>query len=57
MGLGGAERLVVDAASGLKARGYDVTIVTNYHDPDRAFEETIDGSLNVSHLEFVELLK
>lgn len=47
LGLGGAERLIVDAAVGLQRRGYDVTIFTGYHNPNHAFPETIDGSLKV----------
>jgi hypothetical protein len=40
---GGAERLVVDAALGLKARGHSVDIYTSHHDPSHCFEETKDG--------------
>ncbi|HEX2658347.1 MAG TPA: glycosyltransferase, partial [Polyangia bacterium] len=47
LGLGGAERLVVDAALELQARGHAVTIFTATHDRDRAFPETTDGSLQV----------
>jgi alpha-1,3/alpha-1,6-mannosyltransferase len=51
LGLGGAERLVVDAAVGLlrhqKVVPASVTMVTNYHNPKRAFTETVDGSLRV----------
>ena len=41
--LGGAERLVVDAAVALKERGHEVVIFTSRHDPKRCFEETRDG--------------
>ena len=41
--LGGAERLVVDAALGLKKLGHSVDIYTSYHDPGHCFEETRDG--------------
>jgi hypothetical protein len=41
--LGGAERLVVDAAVGLQEAGHQVTIYTNHHDPSHCFEETRDG--------------
>lgn len=47
LGLGGAERLIVDAAVGLKQRGYDVVVYTGYHDKNHAFPETIDGTLRV----------
>lgn len=41
--LGGAERLVVDAAVALKNRGHEIVIFTSRHDPKRCFEETRDG--------------
>lgn len=47
LGLGGAERLVVDAAIELQARGHEVVIFTAGHDPERAFPETVDGRLDV----------
>jgi hypothetical protein len=37
---GGAERLVVDVASALKAEGHDVRILTSHHDRTHCFEET-----------------
>ena len=40
LGIGGAERLVVDAAVGLQKAGHDVTIYTAHHDPGHSFEET-----------------
>ena len=43
--LGGAERLVVDAALGLQQLGHRVDIYTSYHDPGHSFEETRDGEL------------
>eukprot|EP00210_Caulerpa_lentillifera_P000942 g912.t1 len=45
LGLGGAERLVIDAALELKAKGNEVQIFTAFHDPKRCFVETIDGTL------------
>lgn len=48
LGIGGAERLVVDAASVLQARGHSVLIVTSHHDRSRCFEETRDGTLAVA---------
>ena len=47
LGLGGAERLVVDAAIELQARGHEVVLYTAGHDPRRAFPETVDGRLDV----------
>eukprot|EP00088_Acartia_fossae_P016935 TRINITY_DN1954_c0_g1_i4.p1 TRINITY_DN1954_c0_g1~~TRINITY_DN1954_c0_g1_i4.p1 ORF type:complete len:430 (-),score=71.82 TRINITY_DN1954_c0_g1_i4:352-1641(-) len=47
LGIGGAERLVVDAALALQQRGHQVTILTAHHDPKHAFEETRDGQLKV----------
>jgi alpha-1,3/alpha-1,6-mannosyltransferase len=47
LGIGGAERLVVDAALELAARGHAATIYTAAHDPAHAFPETRDGRLDV----------
>jgi len=47
LGLGGAERLVVDAALELQQRGHTVALFTATHDRARAFPETTDGSLDV----------
>jgi alpha-1,3/alpha-1,6-mannosyltransferase len=56
LGLGGAERLVVDAALELGLRGHRVSIFTGGHDPARAFVETVDGRLDVRvHGRFVPL--
>lgn len=41
LGVGGAERLVVDAACALKLRGHSVLLLTSHHDPNHAFEETM----------------
>lgn len=40
LGLGGAERLIVDAALALSLEGHVVTLYTSHYDKDRAFEET-----------------
>eukprot|EP00252_Welwitschia_mirabilis_P011301 TRINITY_DN25428_c0_g1_i1.p1 TRINITY_DN25428_c0_g1~~TRINITY_DN25428_c0_g1_i1.p1 ORF type:complete len:416 (-),score=81.60 TRINITY_DN25428_c0_g1_i1:105-1352(-) len=48
LGIGGAERLIVDAAVELASHGHEVRIFTAHHDPKRCFEETIDGRLAVS---------
>ncbi|KNZ79958.1 Alpha-1,3-mannosyltransferase ALG2 [Termitomyces sp. J132] len=50
LGIGGAERLVVDAALGLQERGHSVDIYTSHHDPNHCFEETKDGTLRVHHV-------
>lgn len=47
LGLGGAERLVVDAAKELQARGHRVVVYTGRHDPQNCFLETMDGTLEV----------
>ncbi|MHC4831912.1 MAG: glycosyltransferase [Planctomycetota bacterium] len=47
LGIGGAERLVIEAALSLQRRGHQVCIFTASHDPDRAFVETCDGTLDV----------
>ena len=48
LGIGGAERLVVDAALALKSRGHSVHMFTAHHDPGHCFEETADGTLAVT---------
>lgn len=48
LGIGGAERLVVDAALSLKGKGYDVQFVTSHHNPQHCFVETRDGTLPVT---------
>ncbi|KAL3140010.1 hypothetical protein ABBQ38_004293 [Trebouxia sp. C0009 RCD-2024] len=47
LGLGGAERLIVDAACELADRGHSVDVYTAYHDRNRCFPETISGSFPV----------
>jgi len=46
LGIGGAERLVIDAAVGLKSRGYKVTIYTSHRDVNHCFDEARDGMLS-----------
>jgi alpha-1,3/alpha-1,6-mannosyltransferase len=46
LGIGGAERLVIDAAVGLQNRGHKVTIFTSHCDPSHCFEEARDGKLS-----------
>ena len=48
LGIGGAERLVVDAAVGLLRKGHTVDIYTSHHDPTHCFAETRDGTLSVT---------
>ncbi|KIW12228.1 hypothetical protein PV08_09504 [Exophiala spinifera] len=47
LGIGGAERLIVDAAVGLQEQGHKVTIFTSHCDPQHCFEEARDGTLDV----------
>lgn len=50
LGIGGAERLVVDAALGLQSLGHSVDIYTSHHDKHHCFDETRDGRLRVHHV-------
>jgi hypothetical protein len=43
LGIGGAERLIIDAAVGLQELGHKVTIYTSHCDPQHCFEEARDG--------------
>lgn len=45
LGIGGAERLVIDAAVGLQNRGHKIVIFTSYCDPKHCFDEARDGEL------------
>ncbi|KAI9279629.1 alpha-1,3/1,6-mannosyltransferase ALG2 [Sporodiniella umbellata] len=47
LGIGGAERLVVDAAVGCQSKGHEVMMYTSHHDREHCFEETRDGTLSV----------
>lgn len=47
LGIGGAERLVVDAAMGLQDLGNQIDIYTSHCDPTHCFEEVSQGSLKV----------
>ncbi|KAJ2726246.1 Alpha-1,3-mannosyltransferase-like protein [Coemansia sp. Benny D115] len=51
LGIGGAERLVVDAAVSLQKLGHRVVIYTQHHDINHCFEETRDGTLEVRQLQ------
>lgn len=48
LGIGGAERLVVDAALALKSKGCVVRFITTHHDPNHCFAETKDGTFPVT---------
>lgn len=48
LGIGGAERLVVDAALALKSKGHEVELFTAHHDPGHCFAETKDGTFEVT---------
>ncbi|KAG6689105.1 hypothetical protein I3842_11G158300 [Carya illinoinensis] len=48
LGIGGAERLIVDAAVELASHGHNVHIFTAHHDRTRCFEETLAGSFMVT---------
>lgn len=47
LGIGGAERLVVDAGLALQQCGHSVEFLTNHHDQSHCFEETRNGTLKV----------
>jgi len=47
LGVGGSERLVVDAAVTLQRAGHRVTLFTAHHDPTHCFAPTRDGTLDV----------
>lgn len=47
LGIGGAERLVLDIAVALSDRGMEVAFVTNHFDEAHAFEELKDGKYQV----------
>ncbi len=54
LGIGGAERLIVDVAVGLQNLGHKVTIFTSHRDPKHCFEEARDG---VSDLCFLQIMR
>lgn len=47
LGIGGAERLIIDAAVSLQNLGHKVTIFTSHCDPQHCFDEARDGTLDV----------
>ncbi|XP_022848494.1 alpha-1,3/1,6-mannosyltransferase ALG2-like isoform X1 [Olea europaea var. sylvestris] len=48
LGIGGAERLIVDAAVELATRGHNVHVFTSHHEKSRCFEETVSGIFPVT---------
>lgn len=46
--VGGAERLIVDAACELVSHGHDVHVLTAHHDKNQCFEETVSGDIWIS---------
>lgn len=48
LGIGGAERLIVDAAVGLVSHGHNVHVFTAHHDKRRCFEETVNDTFPVT---------
>ena len=49
LGIGGAERLVIDAAVGLQRLDHKVTIFTSHRDPNHCFDEARDGTTHPPH--------
>lgn len=54
LGIGGAERLVIDAAVGLQSLGHKVTVLTSYRDTNHCFEEARDGKPRNGHAPLVD---
>jgi alpha-1,3/alpha-1,6-mannosyltransferase len=50
LGIGGAERLVVNTCCALQELGYELHIVTSHHDQNHCFEETKIGGRLASHI-------
>lgn len=48
LGIGGAERLVIDAAVGLQNRGHKVVVFTSHCDPRHCFDEARNGKYSSS---------
>jgi len=51
LGIGGAERLVIDAVVGLQKLGHKVTIFTSHFDPGHCFDEARNGMENSVYVE------
>ncbi len=56
LGIGGAERLVVDAAVGLQSLGHDVIIFTSHCDQTHCFDEARDGQPRSHFLRSIKLI-
>jgi hypothetical protein len=56
LGIGGAERLIIDAAVGLQELGHKVVIFTSHCDPTHCFDEARDGMFTLSYVSNVTLL-
>ncbi|XP_015784007.1 alpha-1,3/1,6-mannosyltransferase ALG2 [Tetranychus urticae] len=50
LGIGGAERLILDLGLSLKRAGHNVHYLTAHHDPNHCFPETKDGTLQVTEV-------
>lgn len=48
LGIGGAERLIIDIAVALASAGHDITFYTNHCDKNHAFEEIKTGQFEVT---------
>lgn len=48
LGIGGAEKAMVDAALSLQKSGYQAEFFTSHHDPSHCFKETRDGTFTVT---------
>ena len=57
LGIGGAERLVIDAAVGLQSLGHKITILTSHCDPTHCFEEARDGKWTLYFLACLDIAK
>ena len=45
LGIGGAEKLIVEVGSALKNKGHIITCFTSHYNPNHSFPETRDGTL------------
>jgi alpha-1,3/alpha-1,6-mannosyltransferase len=50
LGIGGAERLIVNTSIVLKELVYNVTIITSHHDKKHCFEETNTNGILSNHI-------
>lgn len=58
LGIGGAERLIIDAAVGLQELGHKVIIFTSHCDPQHCFEEARNGTCTkrMAHMRCAKVL-